>query len=323
MKIQFIKCNGSGNDFVLIDGISQNIVLNEMDFSRITKLVCDRDGKIGADGVLFLLPSEKADARMRIFNADGSEPEMCGNGIRCIARKAIELLKKEKLYIETMNAVMEVQKEDDIFVNVLSFSVVIPGISISYNKNYSVLDDHIRELSNSLKFTTINTGNPHIIANVESIDLKILEETGNKANNLPYIFNEGVNVSFFKKIDKDSIFVSTFERGVGLTASCGTAMSATSINSVLSGLTAFNKWINIYNEGGMVKCLPLKDDTEFSVRLLGNATYEYHGQFIYDNKKNALSDLTTSKLENDEIYSYRKFQKFCNDWALAEILFPH
>ncbi|HHH55012.1 MAG TPA: diaminopimelate epimerase [Bacteroidetes bacterium] len=314
MKLQYIKCNGSGNDFVMIDGVSQKLTLKEKDYSNISRLLCDRQNGVGADGVLFLLPSKIADARMRIFNDDGSEPEMCGNGIRCIARRAIELLDKKKLYIQTMKSVMEVKKEQDIFKNVSSFSVVIPDIEIKYNQKLSVVDEYIPDLSSGYKFTTINTGNPHILSKVEDIDKVVLEEIGIKANNLPDTFDQGVNVSFFKILDDNSIYVSTYERGVGLTSSCGTAMSASSLVSALLNLTSFNKWFNIYNDGGMVKCLPMKIATGFSVKLLGNAMYEFEGEFIYDDSKNELNGFTKINNETNENLYNQKFQTYCKNY---------
>ena len=314
MKIRFVKCHGSGNDFVLIDGITDNLLFDESSYPQIAKIICDRNGVIGADGALFLLPSHTADVRMRIFNPDGSEPEMCGNGIRCIARKASELLKQDEFSVETMKAVLKVKKEDDIFSHVPSYSVVITNVAINYNQSFSVFNDYVKELSDHIKFTTVNVGNPHIIANLDSFNMDTLEAIGVKANPLENVFPDGVNVSFFKRIDSQTIYVATYERGVGMTYSCGTAMSAASITSSLLGLTSFDKWVNIYNKGGMVKCLPKRNNSTLPVKLLGNATFVYDGEFVYDEKLNKVSNFVQGHAYLDETKSYRELQKFCEDY---------
>lgn len=314
MRIEFIKCHGSGNDFVLVDCISNNIELKESDYSIITKLVCARDGIIGADGTLFMLPSVKADVRMRIFNSDGSEPEMCGNGIRCITRRASEKLKKAFLSVETMKAILDVSQEKEIFNNIKSYSVTIKGIEMSYDTNFSIFNNCIKELSNSLKFTSINLGNPHIISNVDFIDAKELEIIGKKANNLPHLFPNGVNVSFFKKIDNQTIYVLTYERGVGMTYSCGTAMSAASIVSGLLEITLFNEWVNVYNKGGLVKTFPVKNESDISVKLLGNATFVYNSEFDYKENINKLTNVIQGSANLNEIMSYGELQNFCEEY---------
>lgn len=319
MKINFIKCHGSGNDFILVDCMSDKLYLDEFDYSNITKIVCDRNGSIGADGTLFLLPSEIADVRMRIFNSDGSEPEMCGNGIRCIARKANELLEEDEFSIETMKTILKVKKEEDMFKGIYSFSVVLDDVNINYNKSFSVFNEYIEGLSDIIKFTTINIGNPHIVANVEDLDVSVLEKIGVKANSLTEVFPNGVNVSFYKSIGRQAIYVATYERGVGMTHSCGTAMSSTSIASSLLGLTSFNKWVTIYNKGGMVKCFPKKDGSDISVKLLGNATFVYASNFVYDRSYNKVSSFIQGDVDLDEIMSYGKLQNFSEEYLKMKL----
>ncbi|MBA2174437.1 diaminopimelate epimerase [Halobacillus locisalis] len=279
MKIPFIKCHGSGNDFILIDEIEHNLSFTEEEREQLSILLCDRIDGVGSDGILFVMSSDKAEGRMRMFNSDGSEAEMCGNGLRCVARHMIEKTGKSRIAIQTEKAVLEVSQVEEIYPKIDTFSVAIEPVSfapaslpLDVSEN-EIVDGWIPELSEKYKFTALSVPNPHIVAMVNKVDQEDLLEVGQKANQLPSVFPKGVNVSFVQVLEKNKIFVQTFERGVGLTNACGTAMSASSLVSTLLGPNELNQPIIVINKGGLVNCIVSKDqEGSFSIQLRGNGT---------------------------------------------------
>ncbi|WP_281975449.1 diaminopimelate epimerase [Halobacillus litoralis] len=281
MNIPFIKCHGSGNDFIMIDETNQEFNFTETQRKDLSKLLCDRGSGIGSDGILFVMPSEKAEGRMRMFNSDGTEAEMCGNGLRCVARHMIEKLGKPSITIETEKALLSVSQVDEIFPEISTFSVMIEPVSFDAESlpvnvaGEEAVDVKIPELSDNLTFTALSVPNPHIVAMVDVVDHEELLRIGKRANHLPEIFPNGVNVSFVQVLEKNKIFVRTFERGVGLTNACGTAMSASSLVSTMLGPNELDRPIVVINKGGLVNCLVEKKEGRFSIQLRGNATNVY------------------------------------------------
>ena len=129
MKLQFVKCHGSGNDFLLIDEYTHALPLTDRERAQLTETLCNREAGLGADGILFFQKSEVADGRMRVFNSDGSEASMCGNGLRCVARYACTLLGKKKLQIETMKAILAVEETEALYGNIPTYKVEISPVS--------------------------------------------------------------------------------------------------------------------------------------------------------------------------------------------------
>lgn len=283
MQLQLIKCHGSGNDFFILDEFNQPLGWTDEERAKLTVSVCNRETGLGADGILFFQNSEKADGKMRVFNSDGSEASMCGNGLRCVARYACELLGKKQLRIETMKAVLEVDETASIYGDIPTYRVEISPVSFHVTdlpmnaEGDTFVQQQLPELAGDLKFTAVAVPNPHIITIVTNDVLqsdvqKTFSEYVNGEN--PY-FPDGVNVSFVALLEKDSIFVKTFERGVGFTNACGTAMSASTLVTCLLNENRFEEAVTVYNPGGKVKCIAHKKGEEFSIDLIGNATYEY------------------------------------------------
>lgn len=311
MKTDFIKCHGSGNDFVMVDMTGGEDGLSDNEMALFSRLACDREGPLGADGVLFVLPGDTADARMRIFNADGSEAEMCGNGIRCAARLVAEKLGRDTVFIETAKAVLECRREEEISKRVASYSVLIDNVSFA-SEDFPAggggifLNRPIPTLSKSGLFTFVSLGNPHIVSFMdEKVDSRILSDTGKRANSDKQLFPNGVNVTFFNHTGDQTIYTETFERGVGPTSACGTAMSACSIAACLGGVCEAEKWINVHNKGGMVKCLVSDISGAANVRLLGNATFEYYGRLEFS--EGALRLLPEKVRCTKETEAYQRF----------------
>lgn len=283
MKIDVIKGHGSGNDFLLIDELANNYSFSEQERGRLARLLCNRETNLGADGILFAMKSEHADGRMRVFNADGSEASMCGNGLRLVARYICDWLQLKEAVIETMKADLKVSKQRDLFLDVPTYQVEISPVSFQVNdlplqiNKQTLKNEKIQELSDELRFTALAVPNPHLIALVETEQLQsdIQKHLSEKVNGPNDLFPDGVNVSFVKALTPGNIYVRTFERGVGFTNACGTAMSASSLVTCLNGLNELEKVINVYNNGGKVQCLVHNSNGKYSIDLIGNATYLY------------------------------------------------
>ncbi|MGM0839698.1 MAG: diaminopimelate epimerase [Bacillota bacterium] len=288
MNLNLIKCHGSGNDFLLIDEMTNGYEFTEEARQNLALALCDRKSGIGADGILFVLSSEHCDAQMRVFNADGSEASMCGNGLRCVGRYVCELLDKTTIVIQTMKADLRVSAQEAIYENIPTYNVEISPVFFELDKlpmnmdREKVVDEKIPEISDRLSFTALAVPNPHLISVVStehilSNEQKTIAETVNGPNNL---FPDGVNVSFVHPLEKGAIYVRTFERGVGFTNACGTAMSASSLVTCLLNQNEFGKEIDVYNNGGKVRVVVNQlGEGQYNMELIGNATYLYQAQF--------------------------------------------
>ncbi|MDX8343747.1 diaminopimelate epimerase [Rossellomorea sp. YZS02] len=287
MDLNLIKCHGSGNDFLLIDEMTNGYDFTDEARQNLALALCDRRSSLGADGILFVLASENCDARMRVFNADGSEASMCGNGLRCVGRYVCELLDKESIIIQTMKANLRVSSQESIFENIPTYNVEISPVLFGLNQlpmnmdRETLLNESIPEISDRLTFSALAVPNPHLISvvgteHILSNEQKNISETVNGPNNL---FPDGVNVSFVHPLEKGSIYVRTFERGVGFTNACGTAMSASSLVTCLLEQNEFGKEIEVYNNGGKVRVIVNQlGEGQYNMELIGNATYLYQSQ---------------------------------------------
>lgn len=174
MNLNLIKCHGSGNDFLLIDEMSHGYDFTEEARQNLALALCDRKTGLGADGILFVLNSERCDAQMRVFNADGSEASMCGNGLRCVGRYVCELLEKESIVIQTMKADLKVSQQEAIFENIPTYNVEISPVLFNLNAlpmnmdKEKLIDESIPEISDALTFSALAVPNPHLISIVNT-----------------------------------------------------------------------------------------------------------------------------------------------------------
>ncbi|WP_312472625.1 diaminopimelate epimerase [Neobacillus sp.] len=315
MQIDLIKGHGSGNDFLLIDEISNAISFTEKERAELARLLCNRNTELGADGILFVMKSQHADGRMRVFNADGSEASMCGNGLRLVARYICELYGLNEAVIETMKANLKVSKQADLLQDIHTYQVEVSPVlfelkTLPLNLNQPTLyNERIKELSDELTFTALAVPNPHLIAIVETEQLQsdIQKQLSEKVNGPNELFPDGVNVSFVKPLQPGAIYVRTFERGVGFTNACGTAMSASSLVTCLQELNEFEKTINVYNNGGKVQCVVHQIAGEYKIDLIGNATYLYEATAQINLKGESFT--ISSKKDFMEQHSYEKLQE--------------
>ena len=277
MDKTFLKVHGSGNTFYLYSTNNEN----EINWFELTKWLCSKENHNGADGLLLVLPSDVADAKMRVINADGSEASMCGNGLRCVARFVCEKLQKEEAVIETMRANLKVKAEQPLFDSIPTYAVEISPVSfdlnslpMKYKNQNQIRHEVIQEFSPTIPFTAVSVPNPHLIGIVDrhhiqdSTHQKQLAKFLNGKNE--YCL-DGVNLSYVYPMKNDTIFVRTFERGVGFTNACGTAMTASALVSKLNGIVD-GDIITVFNPGGFVKCEIKIIDQKYQLTLIGNAT---------------------------------------------------
>lgn len=273
----FTKVHGSGNTFYLYETDKEI----ERDWKGLTKWLCNEENEGGADGLLLVLPSSVANAKMRVINADGSEASMCGNGLRCVARHVCEKLNINEAVIETMKANLKVKKEEPIYGSIPTFAVEILPISfkldslpMKYRDQSEIRNQLINEFSKDIKYTAISVPNPHLIGIVEKHYItskshqSLLAQFLNGENEY---CADGINVSYAFSMKSDTIFVRTFERGVGFTNACGTAMAASALIAKMNHLVE-GETVTVYNPGGFVKCKISENNERYRLTLIGNAT---------------------------------------------------
>jgi diaminopimelate epimerase len=238
MAIQFTKYHGLGNDFILIDNRSS---LTPMITPEKAVKLCDRHFGIGADGVIFALPGQNGtDYSMRIFNSDGSEPEMCGNGIRCLAAFLTELegisRTKDSYTIHTLAGIITPQLTDDGQVRVdmglprlLAQEIpttLVPGDTKVINVPLEVAD-------NTWNVTCVSMGNPHCITFIDDVAAIPLETIGSKFEHHPF-FPQRTNTEFIEVVNRNYLKMRVWERGAGITLACGTGACASLVAGVLN-----------------------------------------------------------------------------------------
>jgi diaminopimelate epimerase len=321
LQMEILKVHGSNNDFIIIDEMTKDVRFTEEQRKDLAILLCDRENGIGADGILYTMKSEKADGRMRVFNSDGSEASMCGNGLRCVARYVCEQLGLEEAVIETMKANLRVKKQEDIYPNVHTYQVEISPVSFQLKDlplvlpEDSLINKRIESLSKELSFTAVAVPNPHLITVVDDLEaqLQVQTELSKLVNGPNNLFPDGVNVSFVKSIEKGHIYVRTFERGVGFTNACGTAMSASSLVTCLLELNDMEDKIHVYNDGGMVNCVVHQNEQTYHIDLIGNATNVFVASVIVDDNCKSFQ-LSNKQLFDEEIDNYAKLQQYAIEY---------
>jgi len=252
MKTNFIKMHGLGNDFILIDCMEQEINVQKSAFSEFAKRLCNRRFGIGADQLLLLYPSDIADFKMRIFNADGGEVEMCGNGIRCLAKYIWDrnLSDKDALHIETLAGIIKPEKAGDMVRVDMGEPIFDPEqipVNISEELNPplppftkggrgGIIDYPLKINDKEFKITCVSMGNPHAILVVDDLSHFPVPYYGHMIEGYP-IFPKRTNVEFIEVLNSAEITMRVWERGSGETMACGTGASAAAVAASIKGLT--------------------------------------------------------------------------------------
>ena len=235
MLLEFTKMHGAGNDYVYVDCTKRGEL---SDPGRVSELVSPRHHAVGADGLIMICRSEVADFKMRIFNADGSEGKMCGNGIRCVAKYVFDhgLTDKTTIRVETLSGVktIDVQVKEG---KVMSAKVDM-GEPVFRTKEIPMISDHYVFVDQGLAMdkvqlevyngTAISMGNPHFVIFVKDVDNYPVTELGPRIEHHP-LFPEGVNVEFVEVVDKNTVKFRVWERGSGETMACGTGACAVTV----------------------------------------------------------------------------------------------
>jgi len=243
-KIKFTKMQGLGNDFVVLNAFSGSIP----EIEAKAKAICDRRFGVGCDQLLVLRPSELADFRMQIFNADGGEVEMCGNGIRCVALYARKrkLTDKDSVAIETLGGLKKVKLLGDR-VEVDMGEPVLQGPEIPVEIAGMVIGKNLEAEGASHTITCVGMGNPHCVLFVQDADKAPVKTLGPVLERHAF-FPHRTNVEFVEVLDKNNLRIRVWERGAGFTLACGTGACAAAVASVLNGHT--NRKVTVHLPGG-------------------------------------------------------------------------
>lgn len=272
-KIPFMKMNGCGNDFIVVD--NRQGIMNEYDLPEFIRRVCARRVSVGADGFMMIEESDKADFKMRYFNADGSEGEMCGNGARCISRFAyIQGVAENEMTFETLAGIYEAE-------------IVGKNVRLKFPP-VRIRDIHLHQThefdGKTLDYHYALVGVPHVVIyrdDVDAMDYKELLTLGRKIRYAD-IFPVGTNVNFLKIVDENNIIVRTYERGVeDETFACGTGSTTSAIISSLLGKTKVP--VKMHTRAGVLKILfDTKDDVIDDLYMEGNAKVVAEGYLLPD-----------------------------------------
>lgn len=248
--VRFTKMQGAGNDYIYINGIIESI----KDYSEAARLLSDRHYGIGSDGLVLILSSECADFRMRMFNSDGSESEMCGNASRCVAKYVYEkgLTNKTEVSLETGAGVkfLKLHVEEGEVKRV----TVDMGEPVFECADIPVIFSERRMIAQPIfiddkgwEVTCISMGNPHAVVFTDEIDSLDLTHTGPLFEHFS-IFPKRINSEFIQIIDKENLKMRVWERGAGETLACGTGACAAAVASCLNGFT--NRKVRVRLRGG-------------------------------------------------------------------------
>lgn len=250
--MKFTKMQGIGNDYIYVNCFEEKID----DPERVSQIVSDRHFGIGGDGLVLIMPSEKADFRMRMFNADGSEGNMCGNATRCIGKFVYDngLTDKTEITLETKSGIKyltlypENGKVKTVLVN-MGKAVLTPADIPMKAEGESFINKPIEVLGSEVYITAVSMGNPHAVTYVDDVMSLDLEKIGPAFENHP-IFPERVNTEFIKVLDSHTIQMRVWERGSGETWACGTGACAAAVASVKNGYFKNGEEITVKLRGG-------------------------------------------------------------------------
>lgn len=275
--MEFTKMHGLGNDFIVSFGHEEL----PSDASELAVRLCDRHFGAGADGLVYILPSDKADFCMRIINSDGSEAEQCGNAIRCVAKYVYDRkhISRERITIETLGAgvqQVELTVEGGLvrMVKVDMGEPILEGLKIPTTLDMdSIIQESIEAGRSSFRFTAVSMGNPHCVIYVENAPGFELEVWGPKLESHP-LFPKKANVEFATVRSRNHIEMRVWERGAGPTLACGTGACATLVASVLNGYSDRRAMVSL--KGGDLDIEWNEEDNH--VYMTGPAEIVYEGR---------------------------------------------
>ena len=279
--LTFSKMHGIGNDYIYINCFQEKV----SDPEKLSVFLSDVRFGVGSDGLVLILPSDKADFRMRIFNADGSEAMMCGNATRCIGKYVYDMgmTTKTEISLETNSGIKYLTLYPGADGKIESVKVDM-GKAILVPKEIPVdspLDRFIAQPvtvdGTEYAMTCVSMGNPHAVVFLPEIDSLDLEKIGPSFEHHP-LFPDRVNTEFVRVIDAHTLQMRVWERGSGETFACGTGTCATVVAAVLNGYCKKEEEILVHLRGGDLRIIYHEDDT---VTMIGPATYVFEGKMEY------------------------------------------
>ncbi len=274
--MKFTKMQGAGNDFLLIDGFKYNL----SEIVPKIKNLCDRRFGVGGDGIMVALPSEISDVKMYYYNSDGSQGEMCGNGIRCFAKFVYEkgIAKKNILKIETLagiqTAVLQVNENDvvekiEIEIGNIKYAPEDIVVNVCGENAFS---KKINIEGREIEFSSVFLGVPHTVIFIDKENQYDVNDLGRKIE-IHSMFPNKTNVNFVLPVSDDEIKIFTWERGAGRTLACGTGSSSSAL--LCHKLKGMKNRIKVVTEGGDLE-VEILDDTK--VKLIGSAEITFEGE---------------------------------------------
>ncbi|MCH5225281.1 MAG: diaminopimelate epimerase [Muribaculaceae bacterium] len=284
-EVPFVKMHGIGNDYVYMDCLRGETPswLTEENLPSLTRKISDRHFGVGSDGLILILPSEKSDFRMRIFNSDGSEAKMCGNGIRCVGKYLYDrgFTKKTSLEIETNSGIRHLKlirgadnQIESVEVDMGSPYFKRGEIPAAGSKDEEMADELLYSAGKTFSTTGVGMGNPHgviFVEDVESLDLQTIGPSLERHE----IWPDRANIEFVKIVGPKEIRVRVWERGSGETLACGTGACAAAVASYRKGFTEDE--IKVTLRGGDLKISYDKNSNR--VKMTGPAEFVCEGKF--------------------------------------------
>ncbi|NLW33459.1 MAG: diaminopimelate epimerase [Fibrobacter sp.] len=272
--MNFLKMEGTGNDFILTHEIESESI---KDILKTIPSICNRKTGVGADGVIFILPSSLADFKMRIFNSDGSEAQMCGNGARCFSLylKLLNLTKLDKISIETEASVVITKFINENMIRVDMGKPVLEGSKVPVSFcGHPVKRRQISVGNKIFNFTAISMGNPHAVIYADELSDELVLDYGPQIECHP-CFPQKTNVEFIKVLSEKEIAMRVWERGCGETQSCGTGACASVVSGIINEL--HGKDILVHLPGGELQVQWNGSESD-SVFLTGPAKKVFEGK---------------------------------------------
>lgn len=280
--LTFSKMHGIGNDYIYINCFQETVT----DPEKLSIFMSNVRFGVGSDGLVLILPSEVADFRMRIFNADGSEAMMCGNATRCVGKYVYEhgMTDKTEVSLETNSGIKYLTLYVNEATNKVDAVKVDMGKAILKPADIPVADDGDRFIAKpvvvdgvSYDMTCVSMGNPHAVVFLPEIDSLDLEKIGPSFEHHP-LFPNRINTEFIRVIDDHTLQMRVWERGSGETFACGTGACAAAVASVLNGYCKREQEILIHLRGGDLRIIYHNDE---SVTMIGPATFIFEGKMEY------------------------------------------
>ncbi|PLX76881.1 MAG: diaminopimelate epimerase [Desulfuromonas sp.] len=277
--MRFTKMHGAGNDYIYIDGFTEKL---SADPDVLAREISDRNFGVGGDGLILILPSAHADLRMRIFNADGSEAEMCGNGLRCVAKYAHDhqLVGSTAIVVETGAGLLPLTMftNEAGLVDRVRVNMGVPRLSRSElpmkgPATERVIDEELVVLDWPLRMTCVSMGNPHCVIFVDDIDQFPVDRYGPFIEKHPH-FPSRTNVEFVQVLSRGEVRQRTWERGAGETLACGTGAAAVTVAGMLTGRTD-GRLLNHLRGGDLL----MEWDGQNEVFMTGPAVEVFSGDY--------------------------------------------